>query len=313
MAAAEEYAVTDGDDLIQTGERGIEEQRDYLYPLPTFVPTLDRLPEDAVPDKAARWIVPDLNNVIIVSMVKVMSTTFLPKVPASYNELFIRVDRNNRVNPTPLQRDIWESVTGIKYRGANGLATVQQMYLLPVIRYAGPSKEGKIGIAGEWVPCIAELSTLAYRALKKEHARLDDATDGIASLATRPVVLWKIRNEKGATDCRIETKEKTIREEVMKVHGDSLPNPREYLKVRAKATEEFFRQAYENSREGGGGVVGEVGAQERYIDAVTTLTTPQLRGLLGDKTGSRQALIDAAIERREELEKQVLLLSTPDE
>ena len=303
------YDTTDGDDLIQSAERTIEDKRDWLYPLPTFIPTLDKQPDDAIPAKAARWIVPDLNNVIIVSMVKVMSTTFMEKVPASFNELFLRVDRTNKVDPTPLQRDIWESVTNVKYRGANGLQSVQQMYLLPVLR---KSAEGDG--ADAWVPCIAELSSIAYRALKREHARLDDATDGIASLSNRPVVLWKIRNEKGATDCRIETKDKTSYDIAMMAHKNAIPDPRAYLKVRAKATEEFFKQAYENSRQGGGAAVGEVGAQERYIDAVTKLTTPQLRGLMADlKSASPQALIDAAIARREELEKQVLLLSTPDD
>jgi hypothetical protein len=297
--------VTEGTDLFQSGikERGDSE---FAYKLTSFIPKATTPASGTgYPSEAAFWIIPDLNDVVIVRQVKMFELTFLSKVPPGYNALYLRVDRNNDPNPTDLQSAIWDCVVA-KYKGFDGRATAGQTYLLPVLRM---NKEFK------WEPVIGEMGVLAYNEIKKTVAAADDMSDGRITLKTRPIAVWRSGNKEVTARFDKSFKDGEV-ERLVKEFESEMPNPREYVRIRAVATENFLKEAWQRYKDGSPVTAATpMNDQERYVEAVMNLSTIQLQGLMKDHeiivngSRSKMALVDLALENRDVLEPAVLALA----
>ena len=304
-AITDSDVVTTGEDLFQSGvkERG---DTDFQYKLTSFVPKATTPGSGSgYPSEAAYWIIPDLNDVVIVRQVKMFELTFLTKVPPGYNALYLRVDRNNDPNPTDLQAAIWDCVVA-KFKGFDGRAAATQTYLLPVLRR---NKEYR------WEPVIGELGITSYTEIKKTVAAADDMSDGRITLATRPIAVWKSGQRETTARFDKAFDEKDV-QALVKEFKDEMPNPREYVRIRAVATENFLKQAWQQYKDGSPVTAATpMNDQERYVEAVMNLSMLQLQGILKEGgialngSRSRMALIDLVVENRETLEPAVLAMA----
>ena len=303
----DEYEITDGEDLFQSGEKEGFGDGEYEYVLTAFVPACTPSKDSKqAPTGAALWVIPDINDVKYVRTLKIFKMTWLEKIPASYNTLFVRPDRDNNPNPTPLQKTVIDSTIS-KYTDKDGVPSISQTVLIPIINL----------YEGKPVVTIGELSNACYKALVKFNNEADDTTDGIVTTKTRPVYLWREgKGSKVIYGFRFYKGEEHNVKDLLAKH--EMMDVKEYVKKRAVATEKWFdskRKAY---------LAGELGSAEdatltdteAYIDAVMELSTPVLKTVLSeaglDIAGLRtkQALIDLAT-AHEELLTEAILAAKP--
>lgn len=284
------------DDYFQDGraERGDGE---FEYPLTSFVPRVDPPPDGkGIPDGAVRWIVPDITNVKWVRTVKIFKSTFQEKIPPGYNMLFIRVDpHTRRANPTPLQEAIMRTVVA-RYTTPDGLPTITQTALLPVYRLT----------EGQWRATVAEMSAAALDAIIEANDLMEDATNGALSLATRPIAVWRPKGGDNRTvNARIDKTMVGSMDDIRSIPGVDL---RQYVRVRAVATEKWWAQAWRNHVNGVTGTSADAEAPtetEQFVDACLDLTSAQLRKILEDNliglggARTKQALVALITENKD--------------
>lgn len=301
----DDLEVYGGDELFADGfyEGGSQE---YAYPLTSYVPfALTPADRKAFPAEAVRWIVPSLDRAVIVRMVNIFSTVSIPKVPAPFRHLYLRMDRRGRINPTPLQEAIWDTVVS-KNSDDDGRAKPRQVAMLPVLRYNAENDQ--------WVPSIAELGKMAWDELRERNADTDDATNGLVSIRTRPIMMWKSKDGKTITVRFEKTFDGDVQEIVSKA---VLLDAKQYVGTRAKITEEWFKTQYTQAPEAA--VDGTMTDRERFTDAARNLTTVQLRGILKsagvevESNASKMQLLDLVQEHQEETMASVMDLGTIDE
>lgn len=303
----------DPDELFQTkaltfdGDNGGE--REYAYPLTSFIPKATTPSTGTgIPPEAAYWIIPDINDVVVVRQLKMFETTFIVKVPAPFNTLYCRVGRDNRPNLTDFQDQIRQSII-TQYKDKDNHAPLQQVYLLPVIRR----------YKGEWDASLAEVGITAYAAIKEAIVNADDISDGRVNLSTCPIGIWK--SGKRETTVRFDKKSGVDVPEMVERFAPLMPKAREYVKIRSKETEEYLRKAWKEWTESGkrveAGVPSELSAQERYAEAVMNLSTAQMRGILktagidSKEAKTKPALHDLVLAHQDELEAEVLAANVP--
>lgn len=299
------------DSLFQDEVNEYGGDREYEYPLTAFVP---KAPTPAgtrtIPAEAAYWIIPDLQDVVLVRLVKAMSTTYFTKVPASYNELYLRVNKGNQPDPTQFQAAVWSAVL-TKYPDKNGKAPASQMYMLPVLRRYN----------GEWAPAIGELSVTAYRELQKAAAEADDLSDGRIGFKTHPVAIWKpaLKEVTARFDRSFNgTGSESVQGMLGKFREDML-RPRDYILLRSRLTEKWHREQWAKFTNGETVAVAEdsLTDQEKFVEEVMELGTPVLKRILSDCNisigGARTkiALADLVINNREATEGAVKSLQDP--
>ena len=294
--------ITSGDDLVQSGVREFNNDGDqeYAYTLTAFIPKAPT-PDVGIPAEAGYFIIPDINNAIIVTQVKLFKVSFIDKVPAPYNSLYLRVDRTNRPNPTEFQHKVWKQVVS-NYQNAEGLANPSQVYLLPVLnRYKG-----------EWRAQVGEFGVTAYNEVKKVNASTDDMTDGKINLGTRPIAVWK-DGKKSVTARFDKGADVSVTEMIAQFKAD-LPDVRAYVKLRAVHTEKYLLDAWKRFKDGTVAEFNdELSPDQRFNDAVNSLKTSQLVAILKEhghkvtiKT-DRMDLIDLVNDHMEDLEAAVLM------
>jgi hypothetical protein len=292
-----EYELTSGEDLVQDGE-ATGDKGEYAYTLPAFVPRSSTASDaTTAPSEAATWIIPDIDAAEYFRAKKVFKTTWLDKVPASFNLLFIRVQQR-KPDPTPFQAALLNTVVS-KFTQPGDELKVSQVVLLPVINL----------YEGEAISTLAEMGVEFYKELKKQVAKTEAITNGSISNRTHAFRVWrgpKQRDYGVLPDVKAPWDVKRLLSEYQPV------NPIEYVKIRAVLTEQWWLDKWKAYRSGetttfSGGATRE----ERFIDAVSTLPTARLKQILaqnGIKTeaNNRAAYIEAAQNNMEAVESAVL-------
>jgi hypothetical protein len=308
----------DTDELFQTKAVTLDDfagERDYEYPLTAFIPKS----YGTSGDDAAVWIIPDINDVVVVRQIKMFETTFIPKVPPAYNVLYCRVDRTNRPNLTDFQDQVRQSVVS-QYKGKDGLVPLQQVYLLPVIRKLPVKQDAPpvVGSKDEWAPAIAEVGVTAYAEIKRAIATADDLSDGRITPLTRPMRIWK----SGQREITVKFDRNSDADvpALIKEHRKNLQlEPREYVKLRATHTEAYLRAQWAAYKSGGSPVAAhtEISDRERYVEAVMNMTTAQMKALLQQHgisiagAKAKPGLIELMLDNRDACEAEVLASTVP--
>lgn len=292
---AEEFEITSGDDLFQSGEKeGFNDE--YEYALTAFVPAcVTSKDAKTAPAGAALWIIPDITDVQYLRTLKIFKMTWMEKIPASYNTLYIRVDRDDNPNPTTLQKMIIDSTIS-RYTDKDGVPNLSQTVIIPIINLYD----------GKPIVTLGEMSNACYKALVKFDADADDNTDGLVSTRRRPIYLWREgKGQKTTYGFRFYKGTEHDMKKLLAEAGDMMA-PREYVKTRAVATERWFASRYAKYQAG----ELESGEEnttdtEAYIDMVMELPTPILKSVLDDAgldiagLRTKQALIDLATAHEE--------------
>lgn len=261
----------DSDELFQSEpvEFGGEGQRDWEYPLTSFVPSIPSEIGGPIPKKAGYWIIPDINNVQLVRMMKVFKTTFVSKVPPGFSAVFVRVNRQNQLNPTEFQQSLRSSVQ-TKFPDKDGLASVAQTYYLPVINFYDD----------EWAASIAELSVKAYNDIKREIARADDMSDGKLTPLTKPIAIWKPAQRE--IEVRFDKRFEGSVPELIEKFKDDMIDPKNYIKLRSSLTEKWFREQWKKFNDGNAPVIDDVEytPNELFAQKVRDLDSPTMKRVL---------------------------------
>lgn len=299
--------VGDGEDYIQSGIAPSGEG-DFEYPLTSFVPKCSPMADKrSIPSEAAVWIIPDLDNRVVVRGVKIFKTTFQDKVLPGYNMLFVRVDRRtDQPNPTKLQEAILRTVVA-KFPGPDGLPRIPQIALVPILRL----REGR------WLPSIGELNMTALAAAEKANADAEDMSDGMLSLKTRPIALWRPADDNKVVNARIVKRLEEDYDELVASFADRMIDVPDYIKKRGIATEKYWAQQWRNHAQGltGGSADSAATPEEQFVDAAMNLSTAQLRTILIDAdiplgtSKTKQALLTLATENMARVSAEVLKLA----
>lgn len=300
----DEVELTDGEDLFQSGPSEGYTEGEYEYQLTAFVPKCNK-PKDSrtVPTGAALWIIPDLADVKYMRTLKLFKMTWLEKIPASYNVLYVRPGADNRPNPTPFQKEIIRSTIS-RFTDDNGLPQVGQTVLIPIINLYD----------GQQIPTIGEMSNACYKELVKFNDAADDNTDGMMTTKTRAIYLW--REGQKEYGFKFHKGDDIDVKAVLAEVGDDVPDVKAYVKKRAVLTEKWLFKKWTDWKNGvltGGADDGAPETRsEQYVDALMDLPTPVLKTVLTDAglsiTGlrSKQALVDLAMGHEELLFEDVL-------
>jgi hypothetical protein len=297
----------DQEELFQSEpvEFGGDGPRDWEYPLTSFVPSaLSEIGSRDIPTKAAYWIIPDVNNVQLVRMMKVFRTTFVNKVPPGFNSVFIRVNRQNQLNPTDFQDSLRASVL-TKFPDKDGHASIAQTYYLPVInRYDD-----------KWTASLAELSVKGYNAIKKEIASADDNSDGRITPRTRPIAIWKPAQRE--IEVRFDKKFDGSVKDLIEQYADDMIDPKAYIKLRSALTEKWFREQWRKFNDGNAPVIDDTDftPSELFAQKVRDLDSPTMKRVLAEAgiklNGARNkiALEELLLENAEKAEPIVAALT----
>jgi hypothetical protein len=263
----------DQEELFQDApvEYGGEGPRDWEYPLTSFVPSVPSEIGGPIPSKAAYWIIPDINNVQLVRMMKVFKTTFVNKVPPGFNSVYLRVNRQNQLNPTEFQESLRKSVQ-TKFPDKDGMASVAQTYYLPVINFYDD----------KWEVSIAEISVKAYNEIKKEIARADDMSDGRTTPLTRPIAIWKPAQRE--IEVRFDKKFDGSVKELIAQYKDDMIDPKAYIKLRSSLTEKWFRDQWRKFNDGNAPVIDDTDytPNELFAQKVRDLDSPTMKRVLSE-------------------------------